>query len=585
MPRDSAGPTGAGARPSSVLAVSRAMPTYVEIRGKNVLTSIVRTRSAGPLELTVSGAQGNQTAVHTEHLLAMPGEHYDYWAERFSVPRGTWPLTHWGENITLQGVLEEHLPIGATLHVGPSAILQVTSPRNPCFKLSWRLGLPDDILPQLLTTGRSGFYLRVVSPGPIHDGDDVRVLAPDEPAPTVADIARLMAGTDHDPDHLRTVLATPGLGVQCAGMLRQRLVAALDRDRTQAHRWPGWRRFEVLACRHVADGVRAFDLSPVGGPPLAGYRAGQHVRVRVGGPERPWVRAWSLSDYADQPGRYRISVKRSIRPAASAHMHDAVAIGSVVEVSAPAGSFQLDRTSNHPTILISAGIGMTPLLAMLKSYAGLGPGAPPLHWIHVTRNTATYAHRDEVDDLLQGRPNLRRHVRFTDPLVTDRPGVDYDAPGRLTPDALRATIAVYRYPIFGREVELPGAAAEFYVCGPAPFEADIRTMLTSMGASPNAIRSESFGVAMGAGGAPARIRFAHSGIEADWTPGASVLETAEEAGVVAPHDCRTGVCHECAVAILDGSVGYPREPLRAPEPGMALLCCSRPTSRVLVLAI
>lgn len=569
-----------------MLAVSRALPTYVDIRGKQVLTSIVRERSSTPLVLDAAGAQGNRTAVHTEHLLGFSVENYAYWADRFGLPPGVWPLTHWGENITFEGLVEEDLPIGTTLRVGPSAVLQVTSPRNPCFKLSWRLGQPDGVLNDILSSGRPGFYLRVIEPGPIFDGDGVVAQRPACPAPSVAEVARLMSGAEPaGRERFQAVIATPGIGVQCAGMLRQALTKHLDRDRLHEHRWPGWRPFAVREIDDAAADVRSFRLVPCDGGGLPAFRAGQHVRVRLPAQDGTLVtRSWSLSDYEEHPGTYRLSIKRSRGGAASTAMHETIRVGSRIELSAPSGTFCLDRSSNHPTILISAGIGLTPLLAMVKAYAELGPDAPPAHWIHVTRNGASYPHSREIETLLRGHPNLLRHVRFTAPLPSDRLGRDYDAFGRLTLDTLRAEIATYRYPIFGREVELPGAAGEFYLCGPAEFETDMRAMLKQLGAADGVIRSESFGIAGSRTiGERSRVRFARAGVEMDWEPGWSLLDCAEAAGIAAEHECRAGSCHRCSVEVLEGEAAYIREPAVRPGPRMVLVCCSRPATPELVL--
>lgn len=573
----------AAIRTGRVLAVSRALPAEIDIRGKRVRTSIVRERSTQPLALHATGAQGNDTAVHTEHLLAFPAAHYAYWARRFGV--AGWPLTHWGENLVVDGWTEEELPIGTVLRVGTGAMLQVTSPRNPCFKLSWRLDQPDAVLADILASGKTGYYLRVLEPGPVFDGDAVAVAHMPDTAVTVADVARLMADRDQaTPDSIRSVLALDGLGVQCAGMMRQALTDNLDRSRNRAHRWPGWRPFAVASVAEPAPGVRSFVLRPTDGAPLAAFRAGQHVLARItDAANRRHTRAWSLSDYQDQPCAYRLSVKRSARRAASALMHEVINEGSTIELRAPAGSFVLDRSSNHPTVLISAGIGLTPVLAMLKAYAALGPDAPPVHWIHVARNGRHYPYRAEVDALLATHPNTRRHVRFTAPEPEDRPGIDYDAAGRLTAEDLRRETALYRYPIFGREVELPGAVAEFYLCGPAAFEADVRAFLAAMGVAPGRVRSESFGAIPAEEGAPAHVRFARSGLEAEWLPGQSLLELAEAAGIAAAHECRAGTCHQCATALLEGAVAYDRAPAAAPEPGTALICQARPATPSLVL--
>lgn len=576
-------PNAAAPPNGMVVAVSRATPAHQDIRGKRVFTSIVRTRSTTPLVLTAEGPDGNETAVHTEHVLAFPAEHYDFWADRLGVARNIWPLTLWGENIVFRGLMEHELPIGTMLRVGPSAVLQVTSPRNPCFKLSWRLNQPDSMLPDLLTTGRCGFYLRVLVPGPVFDGDTVRAVLPAMPTATVSEVAGLMAKGNQDLDRIAEVLQIESLGAPCAAMLRQRVTDGLDQRRTKTNRWQGWRPFGVTAVDQVTADVKSFVLSPLDDGPLAGYRAGQHVRVRLPGAARPFVRAWSLSDYDESPSRYRVTIKRSGRQAASAHMHDEVRVGTVLDVASPSGSFVLDRSSNHPTILISAGIGMTPLLAMLKAYAGLAHRAPPVHWIHVTRDGTTDAHRGEVDGLVRDRRNILRHVRYTAPGAQDRPGIDYDAAGRLSLQALRGLIGTYRYPIFGREVSVPGAASEIYVCGPPGFEADLRLMLQQLGVAPQAVRSEQFGSGADADGTPARIAFARSGITVDWVPGSSLLEAAEEAGIQAEHECRAGTCHQCAVVVLEGATAYRRAPAKLPEAGTVLACCSRPASPYLVL--
>lgn len=563
------------------------MPAYVDIRGKRVLTSIVRERSTVPLVLDEGGFERNRTAVHTEHVLGFSQHHYDHWSDRFDVPRGTWPLTFWGENIVFDLLDEETLQIGTTLHIGATAVLQVTSPRNPCFKLSWRLGQPDHVLAEILASGRTGCYLRVLHTGSIFDGDTVTALEPAHPAPTVADVARLLSSRiETSQAKLQEALAAEGLGTQCAGMLRQRLTDLQDVGRTSAHRWQGWRPFSVAAVQNSAQDIRSFELRPNDGTPLASFRAGQHVQLRLKDESgRQLTRAWSLSRYDEQPQNYRLSIKRSGRGAASDWMHDGIAEGDIVELKTPAGSFHIDRSSNHPTVLISAGIGITPLLAMLQAYALLGPGAPPLQWIHVARDSLSYAHREEVEALLQTMPNARRHVRFTAPRASDRRGIDYDARGRLTLEALREVIAVYRYAIFGREVELPGAASEFYLCGPEAFEHDVRAMLAALGVASGAVRHESFGAPIvdneDAQAMP--VRFARSAVTATWMPGTSLLETAEQAGIDADSECRSGSCHRCVVEVLAGDVSYDRMPAVPPSPRTALLCCSRPARAGLIL--
>jgi uncharacterized protein len=572
-------------REARILAVSRALPKYVNIDGKRVLTSIVRDRSTTPLAVETSGIEGNMTAVHTEHILAFAAEDYDYWTDRFGHARGTWPFCFWGENVTYCGIVEGELQVGTLLHIGQSAVLQVTSPRNPCFKLAWRIGQPDSTLTEILDSGRGGVYLRAVKPGVIFDGDTIRLTPAEESAPTIAHVARLLnRKRPSKVEDLRQVLSVESLGGQCAGMLRQRLSGLLDNERINNNRWDGWRPFQVSEVREVASGIKSFTLRPKDGGNIAPYLAGQHVRVRLErGDGRHFIRCWSLSDYCERPDHYRLSIKKSDRPAASAYIHEHISHGSMVEVAAPSGNFTLDRTSSHPTVLISAGIGITPLLAMLKAYIADPITIPPLQWIHVTKNRLTYPHREEVRTAIAQRKNMYTHLRFTAPLREDKLGTDYDAAGRVTLEELRAIIDRYRYMIFGREVELPGASSEFYLCGPARFEESIREMLEKFGTPPSNIRSENFSVTDYEAAKQAWVRFARSDIEVVWRPGFSILETAEEAGISAPHECRSGTCHTCLARVLEGRVSYPRRPDVLPPDDMALLCCSRPATPKVVL--
>ena len=145
--------------------MSVATPTLHDINGHSVLTSIIRSPLLEPLYFGPSGPANNETAVHTEAVLATPAEHYDHWMKVFGIGEGEWQWCHWGENPTLTNLDENKLRIGDILRVGPEAVFEVTSPRIPCFKLAWRLGQPETVLHQMIQSGRIGFYLRVKEPG------------------------------------------------------------------------------------------------------------------------------------------------------------------------------------------------------------------------------------------------------------------------------------------------------------------------------------------------------------------------------------------------------------------------------------
>ena len=145
------------------------MPRSVDMNGREVMTAIVRAPSTAPLEVVDGGIAGNQPAVHTEHVLAFPAAHYDYWSNRLGTPREDWDWCWFGENLTVDGITEEDLHIGDVIEAG-SARFRVTSPRIPCFKVAWRVGQPDSVLPKMMETGRVGFHLEVLEPGRVLAG-------------------------------------------------------------------------------------------------------------------------------------------------------------------------------------------------------------------------------------------------------------------------------------------------------------------------------------------------------------------------------------------------------------------------------
>ncbi len=580
--------------PSAVIAVSVAQPRMCNIGGRDVFTSIVRSPADHPVRFGADGPDGNATAVHTEAVLAFPAEHYDYWTAAYGVPREAWDWCHWGENLTLTGVDENTLRVGDVLDVGEEARFQVTSPRIPCFKLAWRIGQPDSCLGPMTRTGLIGFYLSVLRPGVVGAGDRVAANSPDPEAITVGDLSRLLAGEDaSSPEKLRRTLENPALGAQARGMIRKRLTTIEDAKRQIAGRWAGWRAFEIAEAADEGTDIRAFRLAPVDGGPAAAFRAGQHLTVRLsedeadGGAE---IRTWSLSDYHDGPKDYRLTIRRTESGRGSGWMHAAVP-GRRVLARPPAGRFVLDRSGFMRVILISAGVGVTPLLAMLKAHAERGGEAPPLLWIHAARSGGAHAHAAEADALIR-KGGFERHVFYSDPRPPDCLGASHDETGRLTAERLQALVAPsYTLAPFGRSIELEGVHSDVYVCGPAAFEAMVRDALSGIGLPDGLIRSESFapvtGERPGASLERAEVTFTASGTAAEWRAdgGLTLLQLAESAGLSPAYACRQGVCGACEVDLLAGSTTYDPRPSVIAAPGRVLACCARPASAAVSLAL
>lgn len=573
-----------------VVAVSVAQPSWQEIDGRPVLTSIVRSPSGSPVHFGAGGPDGNATAVHTEEVFAFFSEHYDHWTERLGIDRAAWGACHWGENLLLSGLPDEAaLHIGDRLRIG-AALLEVTSPRIPCFKLSWRLGQPASFLRTLIDSGRMGCYLRVIEAGRIGPGDAAE-------RESVADDISVsgLSAVLHDPDiadldRLRDLLATPGLGGQAAGMLRKRLAFLTDGQSTRRGRWPGWRRFEIASIESETKRIKSFRLRPGDGGPVAGYRAGQNLVVRLPGGA---IRTWSLSDHDTTAADYRVSIQRGTDGDGSVWMHDTARVGDIVDVRPPSGRFVLDRSGFVRIVLISAGIGVTPLLAMLKAHAERGDEAPPLLWLHVARSGAEHAFAREADALLATIPGAIRRVHYTSPDVTDPPGVGYDRAGRPDAEAIAALLSEpYALSPFGRPIELTGVYSDFYLCGPRAFEHDVRQVLLAHGVEEHAIHSESFGgetrrAAEATLPALAEVVFAAQARTIVWRrdEALTLLEAAEAAGIAVDSACRLGDCGTCEVALREGTVRYTLAPAARPPEGRVLLCCAQPTSTRLVLQL
>ncbi|MCG8594759.1 MAG: pyridoxamine 5'-phosphate oxidase family protein [Kiloniellales bacterium] len=224
--------------------------------------------------------------------------------------------------------------------------------------------------------------------------------------------------------------------------------------------------------------VTSFVFEARDGGPLPGFGAGQHlpIELRVPGQEAPVRRTYSLSG-APGHGRYRISVKREPQGLASRHLHDAVEVGAILEARKPAGGFLLP-CGECPVVLISAGVGVTPMLSMLHALAE-EDGARPVWFVHGARDGAHHALAGEVRALAEKRPGIRTHVAYSRPRREDRRGRDYDSEGRL--DAARlADLA-------------PARDAHYLLCGPFGFMAEIQSGLERRGVPAERVHSESFG--------------------------------------------------------------------------------------------
>jgi ferredoxin-NADP reductase len=336
----------------------------------------------------------------------------------------------------------------------------------------------------------------------------------------------------------------------------------------------------VAAIQTESADVRSFVLESEDRAPLPLPLAGQFlvIKLQLDPNAVPTLRSYSMSGPPGS-GTYRISVKRAEGPG-SHFFHDHIHVGDMLRVSAPRGSFTLAK-GDSPVVLLSAGIGATPVLSML--YSLVANARREVWWCYGTRNSREHPFAEEARKLLADLPHSRSFIAYSQPSEGDQQGMNYDASGRLNLSLLQS-------------LHLP-EAADFYLCGPPAFLTELTAALQSWGVPYSRIHSEIFGTESavtpgiaaatpktphpqaGSTGAGPKISFTRSGLSVPWDPRfQSLLEFAEACDVPVRWACRSGVCHMCESGLIDGEVRYAPEPLDRPADGNVLLCCSTPLS-------
>jgi ferredoxin-NADP reductase/MOSC domain-containing protein YiiM len=550
-----------------VLSVNVGKPKNVTWNGKTVFTGVWKYPVDGPAmvrRLNVDGDGQGDTGGHggeQRAVMVYQIDSYRYWQDYFG--RDDFTYGQFGENFTVEGMPDNEVCIGDRYRIG-AAEFEVTQPRVTCYRVGMRMGEPE--LPSLLVGHhRPGFYLRVITEGEVQAGDEIVKTRTGPEALTVAEIDALLYLPDRDPSVLRRATRIPALSPGWQGSFRDLLEPPAPSEPS----WNGFRPLQVTDVVAESASVSSIYLSAPDGTPLPAAVAGQYLTLRITDPGvRVPVRSYSLSSAPGGDG-YRISVKHEPLGEVSGYLTKKLQKGAVIEVAAPRGDFVLDGSAG-PVVLISAGIGLTPVLAMLHQLAG---SAREVWWIHSVRSPKEHALAVEADELLASIPHAHAHVFYT------------STTGRLTKDKLL-------------ELGLP-ADASAYICGPASFMTDMREALVASGLAPDRVHSELFGALPPTNpgivgqvsrpphqpeGPPATgpmVTFVRSGISSPFG-GDNLLELAEACDIPARWSCRTGVCHTCVTPLLSGEVTYSPTPLEPAPDGQALICCARPTSDVVL---
>ena len=578
-----------------LLSVNVGLPHDVTWNGKTVRTSVWKSPIDGRRmvrKLDIDGdAQADLTGHGGEHraVFVYQMDSYHYW-ESF-LGRSDFTFGQFGENFTVEGLPDNAVCIGDRYRIG-SAEFEVTQPRVTCYRVGIRMNEPR--MPALLVEHhRPGFYFRVLQEGEVGAGDDIVKIADGPERLTVADVDALLYLPGQSSEQLQRALRIPALSKGWQSSFQAMLQKDLSSktavgnpglaDEELPPAWPGFRQMRVANINKESDSVTSLILSPIDGKLLPVYQAGQFVvlRLPVDPGKPPVLRSYSLSDLP-AADHLRISVKSELNGIGSSFLCNRARQGDRLDVSAPRGSFTL-RPSKSPVVLLSAGVGATPVMSMLHSLAA-ERSQREIWWIYGARNGAEHPFAEESRSLLKQLSRGREYIVYSRPAAIDQIGTDFDAQGHIDA-ALLERIGVSQ-------------SSDFYLCGPPSFLRNIQDGLRDWGVLAGNVHTEIFGsleaitpgmapvvhtphLPQGAPGSGPAVSFARSGIAPAWDPKfGSLLELAEACDVPVRWSCRIGVCHTCMTGLIDGSITYNPEPLERPAPGNVLLCCSQPNAGV-----
>ena len=582
---------------AQLLSVNVGLPRDIEWKGKSVYTAVWKDavhgrRKVGKLNIDGDG-QGDLQGHGGEHraVLVYQIGSYRYWERQLG--RKDFVFGQFGENFTVDGLSDDEVCIGDHYRIG-SALFEVTQPRVTCYRVGIRMDEPR-MAALLVEHHRPGFYFRVLEDGEVAAGDEIVKVSDGPERMSVAEADALLYLTGHSRAQLERALRIPALPAGWRSSFQALLQQELNEGQAVGKgnpglsvvspppAWTGFRPMRVSRIDRESNSVFSLVLASADGEPLAAALPGQFVvlRLHTQAAAPPVLRSYSLSSLPGT-GHYRVSIKQEEKGVASTYLRTRIKPGSNLEVSAPRGSFTL-RSGSEPVVLLSAGVGATPVLAMLHALAA-EKSSQPVWWLYGARNREEHPFREESRALLQELKYGHSYIQYSRPGPADQRGVDFDATGHLAVSAFD-------------KIGVPHDG-QFYLCGPSAFLRELTAGLAAWGVTADHVHTEIFGTldsitpgmkaethsphlpAESVGFGP-QVSFARSGLTLPWNAKyQSLLELAEACDVAVRWSCRTGVCHTCETALISGDVEYDPEPLDPPARGDALICCCRPRGEV-----
>ena len=576
-----------------LLSVNVSLPKDIDVKGRTVRTGIFKEPVDGRVRVATLNIEGDGQADLVGHgapfraVLVYTIENYRFWERELG--QSGFQFGHFGENFTVAEMLEDEIHVGDVFRIG-TAMFQVTQPRVPCYKLAIKVGV-EGFYAQILESGRPGFYFRVLEEGEVGAGDVIERVSLDPVGMTVRRMSSLLYFEKDDLDGARTALRIEAMSPGWRQSFEKRLAKAQLATKAKEQ----YRTLVVTRKVPESQSITSFYLRAEDGEPLDRFLPGQFLplQLNIPGQYKPVVRTYSLSN---RPGmaRYRLTIKREAAPpdrrdtypgVSSNYFHDHVDVGSRLLAKAPRGKFYLDPNGTTPIVLVSAGVGLTPLVSMLEAVVAAS-ASRPTWFVHGARNGRVHAMGALVRRIDEEHDNVHSHIRYSRPGTEDAIGRDFDDEGHVDVELLQRL--------------LPNPDCDFYLCGPTAFLQSLFTGLLAWGIAEHRIHYEFFGPASALKerarvATPKRVAqageccnevevtFSKSGVRAHWNPSLdSILDLAEAVGLSPDYSCRSGICQTCICELEKGEVEYVLEPLDPPDEGSVLICCSKPTSAVVI---
>ena len=575
-----------------LLSVNVSLPKNVEHKGKIVSTGIFKEPVVGRVKVKALNIEGDGQADLIGHggefraVYVYSFHNYSEWQQELG--RDDFEMGQFGENFTVDNLSDQNVFIGDRYKIG-SALFEVTQPRVPCYKLAIKMK-EEAFYSRILKSGRLGFYFRVLEEGEVGAGDEILKVHDGPLRMTVDEVNRLMYFDKNNLGRMEVALKIKALSPGWMHVFDKRL--------SEAHLSPVKDNYSALVVTKKvpeSNTITSFYLESGQGSLLESFLPGQFlpIKLEIPGQYQDVIRTYTISN-SPMHDFYRLTIKRELAPAnlpsaypglSSNYFHDQVQVGSRILARPPRGKFYLNTRSTRPVVLLSAGVGLTPMISMLETLV-LADSKRAIWFIHGARNQNEHAMGDHVRALAEGRPNIGFFFKYSQPSPEDQLGTDYHEPGRVDMDLLRRL--------------LPDKEADFYLCGPPLFMKSLFSGLVAWGVPETQVNYEFFGPAsiLGDRSTVAKgkrlaettecceqdeVVFSKSGVKTSWNPSfESILDLAEAEGLSPDYSCRSGICQTCTTQLELGEVEYFMDPLEEPAAGQVLICCSKPKGNVIL---